>query len=57
MIHEGASKLFGADTVRLLFASTPDAEAARARLAERLPGSKPVWVTRVEDRAHASPPK
>jgi hypothetical protein len=44
MIAEGASKLFGANILKLLFATHDEAEAARRRLAERLPGSDQVWV-------------
>ena len=45
MIEEGASKLFGPDTLRLRFATNEDAEAARQRLIKRLPGSEQVWAT------------
>jgi hypothetical protein len=44
MIDEGASTLFGADKPQLRFASEEEAEAARKRLARRLPNSEPVWV-------------
>jgi hypothetical protein len=44
MIAEGASKLFGVNILKLLFATLDEAEAGRRRLAERLPGSEQVWV-------------
>jgi hypothetical protein len=44
MIEEGASVLFGETNPQLRFATEEDAEAARDRLARRLPGSEPVWV-------------
>lgn len=44
MIEEGASILFGADKPQLRFANEEEAEAARKRLAQRLPNSEPVWV-------------
>jgi hypothetical protein len=44
LIEEGASILFGEDGPQLRFATEEEAEAARKRLAERLPGSEPVWV-------------
>jgi hypothetical protein len=58
MIDEGASILFGADKPQLRFASEEEAEAARKRLAQRLPNSEPVWVItqevgKVEDWAGA----
>ena len=44
MIEEGASVLFGADKPQLRFATEQDAEAARKRLAARLPDSEPIWI-------------
>jgi len=44
LIEEGASILFGEDKPQLRFSSEEEAEAARKRLAERLPNSEPVWV-------------
>jgi len=44
LIDEGASVLFGEDNPQLRFSTEEDAEAARKRLAERLPNSEPVWV-------------
>ena len=44
MIDEGASMLFGEDSPQLRFATEEEAEAARKRLAKRLPNSEPVWV-------------
>ena len=44
LLDEGASVLFGADSPQLRFATEEEAEAARKRLAERLPQSEPVWV-------------
>ena len=44
LIEEGASMLFGDDSPQLRFATEEEAEAARKRLAERLPNSEPVWV-------------
>jgi hypothetical protein len=44
LIDEGASTLFGEDSPQLRFATADEAEAARKRLAERLPNSAPVWV-------------
>jgi hypothetical protein len=44
LIDEGASILFGDDQPQLRFATEEEAEAARKRLAERLPHSEPVWV-------------
>jgi hypothetical protein len=44
MIDEGASILFGADSPQLRFSTEEEAEAARKRLAKRLPNSEPVWV-------------
>src|SRR5258708_34897471 len=44
LIEEGASILFGDDPPQLRFATEDEAEAARKRLAERLPNSEPVWV-------------
>jgi hypothetical protein len=44
LIEEGASILFGEDSPQLRFSTEGEAEAARKRLAERLPNSEPVWV-------------
>jgi hypothetical protein len=44
LIDEGASVLFGEDNPQLRFATDEEAEAARKRLAARLPDSEPVWV-------------
>ncbi len=44
MIEEGASVLFGEDQPQLRFCTEEEAEAARKRLAEKLPNSEPVWV-------------
>ena len=44
LIEEGASVLFGEDNPQLRFATEAEAEAARKRLAQRLPGSELVWV-------------
>jgi hypothetical protein len=44
LIDEGASILFGNDSPQLRFSTEEEAEAARKRLAERLPSSEPVWV-------------
>jgi hypothetical protein len=44
MIEEGASLLFGEDNPQLRFATEEEADAARKRLAERLPGSEPIWI-------------
>jgi hypothetical protein len=44
LIEEGASTLFEADDPQLRFFTREDAEAARKRLAQRLPNSEPVWV-------------
>lgn len=44
LIEEGASILFGEDNPQLRFATEEEAEAARKRLAARLPNSEPVWV-------------
>jgi hypothetical protein len=44
MIEEGASTLFGNDRLQLRFATTDEAEAARLRLAKRLPESEQVWL-------------
>jgi hypothetical protein len=48
MIAEGASVLFGDDNPQLRFPTEEEADAARGRLAGRLPGSEPVWVTTKE---------
>src|SRR5712691_6325057 len=57
LIEEGASILFGEDNPQLRFSTEEEAEAARKRLAERLPNSEPVWVITkevgtVEDWTH-----
>jgi hypothetical protein len=44
LIEEGASVLFGEDPPQLRFSTEEEAEAARKRLAARLPNSEPVWV-------------
>jgi hypothetical protein len=44
LIEEGASVLFGEDNPQLRFATAEEAEAARKRLAARLPKSEQVWV-------------
>ncbi len=44
LIEEGASVLFGEESPQLRFATEEEAEAARKRLAERLPKSEPIWV-------------
>jgi hypothetical protein len=44
LIEEGASTLFGEDQPQLRVATEEEAEAARKRLAERLPNSEPVWI-------------
>lgn len=44
LIEEGASILFGEEQPQLRFATEEEAEAARKRLAERLPKSEEVWV-------------
>lgn len=44
MIAEGASTLLDPELPQLRFASEDEAEAARRRLANRLPGSEPVWT-------------
>jgi hypothetical protein len=44
MIEEGASVLLAADKPQLRFATEDEAEAARKRLAQRLPDSDQVWV-------------
>ncbi len=54
MIDEGASTLLAADRPQLRFTTEGEAEAARKRLVQRLPGSDQVWVItqevgRVED--------
>jgi hypothetical protein len=54
MIEEGASTLLAMDKPQLRFATEQEAEAARKRLAQRLPNSDQVWVItqevgRVED--------
>ena len=44
MIAEGASILGDRKVPLLCFATEAEAEASRVRLAERLPGSEPVWI-------------
>jgi hypothetical protein len=44
LVDEGASILFGDDQPRLFASTEEEAEAARKRLAEKLPDSEPVWV-------------
>jgi hypothetical protein len=44
MLEEGASELVVPDTPVLGFATKEEAEASRKRLAERLPGSEPIWI-------------
>lgn len=44
LIEEGASILFGEEQPQLRFATEEEAEAARKRLAEKLPNSEEVWV-------------
>jgi hypothetical protein len=44
MAAEGGSVLTDPDDPQLLFATDEEAEAARQRLARRLPGSDPVWL-------------
>jgi hypothetical protein len=44
MVAEGASTLLDQERPQLRFASREEAEAAVARLTERLPGSGDVWV-------------
>ena len=44
MIGEGASLLFDPNQPQLRFATAEEAEACRKRLAQKLPGSEPVWV-------------
>jgi hypothetical protein len=48
LIDEGASILLGKDQPQLRFATDEEAEAARKRLAERLPNSEPVWIVTKE---------
>lgn len=44
LIDEGASILFGEEQPQLRFGTEEEAEAARKRLADRLPNSAEVWV-------------
>jgi hypothetical protein len=44
LIDEGASILFGAEQPQVRFATEEEAQAAKKRLAERLPDSEEVWV-------------
>ncbi len=44
MLEEGASTLLAPNQPQLRFATEPEAEAARKRLARRLPNSEPVWI-------------
>lgn len=48
MMEEGASTLLAGDKPQLRFANEEEAEAARRRLAQRLPNSEPVWVVTQE---------
>jgi hypothetical protein len=48
LIEEGASRLFGEGSPQLRFATEEEVEAARKRLAQRLPQSEPVWVVTKE---------
>lgn len=48
MVEEGGSTLTGSQDPQLRFATGEDAEAARQRLARRLPGSDPVWLVTQE---------
>ncbi len=45
LIEEGASVLVSPEKPQLRFATLTEADAARQRLARRLPGSEEVWVT------------
>jgi hypothetical protein len=44
MLAEGASTLVNQDAIQLRFPTEEDAEACKARLSQRLPGSEPVWL-------------
>jgi hypothetical protein len=44
MLEEGASQLADGEAVQLRFATQEEAEAARHRLSQRLPGSEPIWL-------------
>ena len=44
MVEEGASLLLSKDRPLLRFQTEEDAEAAKQRLIQRLPGSDAVWV-------------
>lgn len=44
MLEEGASQLFGPDSLQLRFATRQEADACRRRLINHLPGSNDVWV-------------
>lgn len=44
MIHEGGSILLDPKRPQFRFASEVEAEAAKRRLIQRLPGSEPVWL-------------
>jgi hypothetical protein len=48
LVEEGASILLDEDQPQLRFATEEEAEAARKRLAERLPNSEEVWVVTKE---------
>lgn len=48
LLEEGASLLLDENNPQLRFATEDEAEAARKRLAERLPKSEPVWVVTKE---------
>lgn len=44
MLEEGGSVLADPSSIQLRFRSEEDAEAARRRLTQRLPGSGPIWI-------------
>ena len=46
MIEEGASHLLGDDNLQLRFPTREEADAAKHRLEEKLPGSEQVWKVR-----------
>lgn len=48
MIDEGASLNFGDGRPHLLFSDLGEAEKARHRLIQRLPGSEQIWTTMKE---------
>lgn len=43
-LAEGASQLFGSETLQLRFPTEESAEACKRRLIEKLPGSDDIWV-------------